>query len=245
MTNTVLTENSDSTKITRMHFIVPTILQRIAWPLTVILIKIFCSFKVSGLHNVLKHTGKPILLISNHRSEMDPITVTAALPLFWKQAPLFYVTAPLRIFAREAESWRDKLYSSTWFFSAWGAHPTGDKTGDYAKSLQTHAELLTQHNACVLIFPEGTKVKPKEKNPKLHGGAGFLAQLDGVVTIPVSISGYAGLSMKSFLSRKHHSRLQFGEAIHIDEFKEAAQHEENPNLFIVEKVMQQVYLMRD
>lgn len=225
----------------RKIFRVPTILQALAWPLTNLLFRFFCRFTVHGADYPLHQNGAPILFVANHRSEFDPIAVRAALPLFWRQAPLFYVTAPLKNFDGEKKSWRFKLYSSSWFFAAWGAFPAKSKTGDYATALAPHSGLLTKHNGCVLIFPEGKIVRDESVPPRIHGGAGYLSQLERVVTIPVSISGFAGMTPKSFFFRKHHASVTFGNPVRVTNVT-TQEGDENQYIRIARRLMEPVYL---
>ncbi len=195
----------------RVPLFIPTLLQALAWGPTNLLLRFFCHFTVVGRTHALVPSGTPLVLAANHRSEFDPIAVRAALPLFWRQAPLLYVTAPLSNFKKEKMNWRFRLYSSRWFFAAWGAYPALTKTGDYATALATHEAFLTQCRRCVLIFPEGKIVRAGDE-PRIRGGVGYLALLPDTITVPVAISGFEGMSVKSFLRRSHHVRVVFGES---------------------------------
>ena len=221
-------------------YAIPTVLQALAWPLTNVLFRLFCRFTVHGVQYPLQYTDAPILFVANHRSEFDPIAVRAALPLFWRHAPLFYVTAPLKNFEGEKKSWRFKLYSSSWFFAAWGAFPAKSKTGDYATALAPHSTLLTQQKGCVLIFPEGKIVRDESVPPRIHGGAGYLSQLEDVVTIPVSISGFANMTPRSFFLRKHHAVVRFGNPVTLTNTDIEAG-DENRYISIARRLMEPVY----
>lgn len=192
-----------------VSFWIPRVLQALAWIPTRLLLNYFCHFEVRGLENVLRYKNQPILFIANHASELDPIAIRAALPLFWNNAPLCYVTAPLKVFADKAFSWRSALYSSRWFFPSWGAYPAVSGTGSYAKALELHAHFMNTNGSCFLIFPEGRRVKEGVVS-KIHGGAGYLASLPDVITIPVLVDGFANTSLKSFTMRQHQARVCFG-----------------------------------
>jgi len=209
---TATTKHTSPTLRSRdVSLFIPRLLQASAWIPARLLLIFFCKFTVKGVENVLHYKSQPILFVANHQSELDPIAIRAALPMWWARAPLCFVTAPLKSFLEDRSfSWRRILYGSSWFFKFWGAYPVVPGTGSYAEALSFHADLIQKQGACFLIFPEGKRVKENERAP-IHGGAGYLASLPNVITVPVGISGFQNVSMRKFLSRSHHVTISFGE----------------------------------
>ncbi len=221
----------------RVSFFVPRMLQALAWIPTRLALNFFSRFEVRGLDNVLEYPHQPILFVANHGSELDPIAIRAALPLFWSHAPLCYVTAPLKIFADSVFSWRSKLYSSSWFFALWAAYPSTPNTRSYAEALKLHASLMQEDGACFLIFPEGKRTDPTKEDPVFHGGAGYLASLEGVVTIPVSVTGFRNTTPWNFLKGRHKGMVQFGTPRDIPPSSNTAEFYQSQ----VASVMEEVY----
>ncbi len=239
--NTVAQHTAEKKPI-YVPFFVPRILQALAWFPTRLLFNIFTSFTVVGLENVTKSSSHPILFVANHSSEFDPIAVRAALPMFWKQAPLFYVTAPLKEFSDTGFSWRRWLYSSSWFFSSWGAYPAKRGTGSYEKALQLHATFIKEKKTCFLIFPEGKRVDPKVRSrSEVHGGAGYLAGVEGITVIPVAIKGFTNSSPFKFLTGKQKTSVTFDTSYVLDE--KNTQHTTYKD--IATDIMDKIYSMLD
>jgi len=183
-------------------FLVPRLLQVIAWPIAYIFLKIFLRYSISGIGNIktalklASHTQNGIIFASNHFSELDPIIITAGVAprTFW--APMFYVLAPFKTFTDKKFGWRRHIYGPA-FFQAWGAYPIKSGVKDYAVSLATHVKLIQQgQNMC--IFPEGGL----KNTGQAHGGVGYLAEATDAVIVPVHIEGLERITTREFFTRK-------------------------------------------
>ena len=168
------------------------ILQTLAWTPTRLAFNIFCHFEVRGAHN-LKGINQAIFAV-NHSSELDPIIVTAALNPLGRFAPLFYLSGPSENFNDPAFKWRRHLYSSKWFFRAWGAYPHSPGTRDYAHSLKYHIQILADGGS-LCIFPEGGLTKTGELGLP-RGGVTYLSHNCNVPIVPVAISGVYKMTIK-------------------------------------------------
>src|SRR4051794_24716243 len=90
----------------------------------------------------LPATG-PVIIAANHRSFLDPFIIGVASP-----RPLYYV-AKQELFAHPLVAW---------MLNALGAFPVARGTGD-GDMLETAKAILARGDV-VLIFPEGTRVRP-------------------------------------------------------------------------------------
>src|SRR5436190_18355852 len=113
----------------------------------------------------------PLLLASNHRSFLDPFGIG------------MHVRRPVYSMAKR------ELFQKRW--QAWllvrlGAFPVDRGAGD-AEALET-ARAILQRGDCVVIFPEGTRVRP---GPLGHPrrGIGRLALETGAPVAPVAVIG--------------------------------------------------------
>ncbi len=197
----------------KSYSIIPRILQTIAWLPTRLLLVGFCGFEVRGTQH-LDGIDQAIFAV-NHANELDPIILTAAINPLGRFAPMFYVAGPLDGFHDKKFGWRRRLYSSSWFFRAWGAYPHVPGHKNYERSLAQHRTIL-KNGGSLCIFPEGGTTKDG-KLREGKGGVAYLSHATHVPVIPVAIVGTYRLSFKRFLDRRYHITLVFGKPKYVHE----------------------------
>lgn len=142
------------------------------WTLRSILVPaflVYCRMQRIGREQLPK-TG-PLLLASNHRSFMDPFLIGMLV-----RRPVYYM-AKRELFEKRWQAW---------ILNALGAFPVDRGTGD-AAAMDT-ARAILQRGDCVVVFPEGTRVR---RGP-LHQprrGIGRLALETGAPVAPVAVFG--------------------------------------------------------
>jgi 1-acyl-sn-glycerol-3-phosphate acyltransferase len=193
----------------KLYKLSPLILQAIFWPFTIPFLKFFVGFEVIGKEN-LKGLKGPVIFASNHISEIDPILVRAALPMFSSFTPLFYVAR--KNYLDSIEGPRKYIYGGL-FFKAWGAYPTESGKGDYSISLKNHIKLLNE-GCSLCIFPEG-KISENGQLGEVHGGLGYLYKEMVTNVIIVKISGAFKINLKSFFTRKNRISIKLTPLAHI------------------------------
>lgn len=188
----------------------PSFLQHFAWMPLRIFGKVFCSFEIKGLENVKRVEGN-VIIASNHRSELDPLMIVAALPYFSNLLPLTFVSRSKEFYKNNPRSF---LYGGT-FFRLMGAYPAYAGNRDYEKSLTHHINRINSGNS-VCIFPVGKKHSWQDLD-KARGGVGYLALKTGLPIVPVKIEGIGGFSIKEYLTRKSKLTITFGKALYAQE----------------------------
>jgi glycerol-3-phosphate dehydrogenase (NAD(P)+) len=115
----------------------------------------------------------PVLLAANHRSFLDPFVIGALT-----RRPVYYV-AKRELFERRWQAW---------LLNSLGAFPVDRGAGD-ANAMAT-ARTILERGDCVVIFPEGTRVRRGPLGSP-HRGVGRLALQTGARVIPIAVIGTA------------------------------------------------------
>lgn len=127
------------------------------------------GFRVDGREHE-PATG-PLIVVSNHRSDLDPLVVGSTLRrrvTFMAKQELFQVPV-LR-----------------WWISACGAFPVRRGEAD-RQALRTALKILADGGVLVM-FPEGTRAISRELRPP-EPGAALLALRTGAALLPVALTG--------------------------------------------------------
>jgi 1-acyl-sn-glycerol-3-phosphate acyltransferase len=113
----------------------------------------------------------PVIIAANHRSFLDPFVIACM-----SRRPLYYV-AKKELFAHRV---------TAWFLNSLGAFPIDRGAADH-DAMATAREILERGDS-VLIFPEGTRIRPGTLGTPKRG-VGRLALETGAPVIPVAVIG--------------------------------------------------------
>jgi 1-acyl-sn-glycerol-3-phosphate acyltransferase len=113
----------------------------------------------------------PLLLASNHRSFLDPFVIGTLV-----KRPVYYM-AKRELFEKRWQAW---------VLNALGAFPVDRGAGD-GEALAT-ARAILERGDCVVVFPEGTRVRPGPLGDPRRG-IGRLALDTGAPVAPVAVIG--------------------------------------------------------
>ena len=142
------------------------------WPLRALLVPFFLVyFRMQRIGREHLPRRGPLLLASNHRSFLDPFVIGTLV-----RRPVYYM-AKRELFERR---WL------AWLLSGLGAFPVDRGAGD-AAAMDTARAILARGD-CVVVFPEGTRVRPGPLG-KPRRGLGRLALETGVPVVPVAVIG--------------------------------------------------------
>jgi len=132
-------------------------------------LRIFYGFKVIGLENF--PIDGPVLVASNHRSNMDPVAVGCAL-----RREIHYL-AKEELF---------KIPILNWIIRQWKAFPI-KRGGADRQAIKTALGIL-QQGKVVGVFPEGTRSKTGELGQP-QSGVGLLAIKGNCLVVPLVLLG--------------------------------------------------------
>jgi glycerol-3-phosphate dehydrogenase (NAD(P)+) len=138
----------------------------------------------------------PVLLASNHRSFLDPFVIGALV-----RRPVYYV-AKRELFERRWQAW---------LLGGLGAFPIDRGRAD--EEAMATAKAILQRGDCVLIFPEGTRVRPGPLGAPRRG-VGRLALETGATVVPVAVIGTEDVR-SGWKVRPRKVRVRFGAPLRL------------------------------
>jgi len=128
-------------------------------------------FRLSRIGREHIPASGPVIFAANHRSFLDPFVIGTMV-----RRPIYYVA--------KDELFRQRLQA--WFLSCLGAFPIQRGNGDEAAMATARA--ILERGDCVLIFPEGTRVRPGPLGVPRRG-VGRLALQTGAPVVPIAVIG--------------------------------------------------------
>lgn len=140
--------------------------------------KIFYPWKIENeeqLFSELKSRG--CMIVQNHTSMVEPVAMVVS---GWKHG--VHIRA---VYKAEFET----IGAAKWLFRRVGAIPVDRGKADM-RAIRAAKECL-QRGECMLVYPEGTRIKSNDDIPEFHGGFAMMAQMAGAPVIPTAVVGAA------------------------------------------------------
>ena len=147
----------------------------------------------------------PVILAANHRSFLDPFVIACCA-----RRPVYYV-AKKELFAKRWQAW---------VLNALGAFPVDRGAGD--RSMIETATAILDRGDCVLIFPEGTRIRPGSLGSAKRG-VGRLALETGAPVVPVAVIGTEAIR-RGWRIRPHKVRIRVGRALSFPRVEDPSPH---------------------
>src|SRR5215218_7976292 len=136
----------------------------------------------------------PVIIAANHRSFLDPFVIGTMM-----RRPIYYVA--------KKELFRNRLQG--WILNALGAFPVDRGNAD--RDMVETAKAILARGDCVLIFAEGTRVRPGPPGPAKRG-VGRLALETGAPVVPVAVIGTTEVR-RGWRIRPRKVRIRAGRAL--------------------------------
>lgn len=186
------------------------------WTARMILMPFFLTyFRLKRIGREHLPADGPIIFASNHRSFLDPFIIGAMTT-----RPLFYV-AKMELFKNPLQGW---------FLNSLGAIPVIRDQSD--QELLTTVRALLDRGDSLVIFPEGTRIRPGSLG-RPRRGVGRFALETGVPIVPVALIGTEDIRRK-WRVRPHKVTIRAGDPLVFP-------HTENPSKELAVEVTNRIW----
>ncbi len=195
----------------KFYYYTPILLQKIGYIIFYFVYRVFVRIEVVGREHIMHVTG-PIIIATNHTSELDVTAIPLVLPFFSTFFPIYFVSNKTEKY--KTFGWRSYIYGGV-FFNMLGGYASHSGYTDYGIALTDHIELLRQgHTVC--IFPEGKRTRDGNINPA-RGGLAYLVHATRAHVVPVAIDTFFHLSLWDFLTFQRKVVIRIGQPLSPEE----------------------------
>lgn len=171
------------------------------------------------------------MIVMNHVSMLEPVVTYVALYTHGVRCRFIY------------KSEFDKVKVLSWLLSRAGAIPVARGTADL-KAVR-RAERALKRGECVLVYPEGTRIRRPDQEVTIHGGFALMAQLGKAPVQPTAVVGALDITPEGSHLKRLFWRvyLKAGDPIGFEELDAKGR---KAKVAQMEKVsMERVYALRD
>lgn len=185
--------------------------------------------RFEGLDELVDHVReRGTVIVMNHTSMVEPVVFIVGL---WRRH-----VRVRPIYKAEFE----KIGPAKWLFRRMGGIPVDRGSADL-KALKAARDAL-RRGECVLIYPEGTRIKNDDQPIEVHGGFAMIAQMGKSDVTPTAVVGAAD-PYKTRPTRRRKPRIRCGRPISFTELDGTSRKEKLAEMECV--AMERVYALRD
>lgn len=183
-----------------------------------IFFRIFVRVRVFGAENLPAEGG--VIVAGNHQSMLDMFMIGYRLPRYVK-------------WMAKKELFKNKLLAK--IITALGAYPV-DRSSRDLSAARTTFEMLDKGEV-IGIFPQGTRVKGKDRSRKAkHGAAKFAAEA-GVPVLPVAIWGNIRIFGRVY--------VRFGEPVELSRPEDDAKYTKEDYQQMSQNILETIYSLME
>lgn len=163
-----------------------------------LVLRLLCRFRVDGGEH--EPASGPLLIVSNHVSDLDPLVVGTALRR--------------RVhFMAKVELFRPPLLR--WWIRACGGFPV--RRGEADRQAFRTARAILEQGGALVMFPEGTRASNLHDLRPPEPGAAWLALRTGAIILPVAVIGTDQVLPRGARRPARGTiRVRIGDAIPVD-----------------------------
>lgn len=191
--------------------------------------KIFYPYKVERKDYLIEQVKKQgVMIVQNHVSMVEPVAMVLTL---WRAGvhvrPVYKVEF-------------EKIGAAKWLFRRAGGLPVDRGKADM-RAVRAAKEAL-ERGECVLIYPEGTRIKSDDQEIEMHGGFAMMATMAKAPVLATAVVGAADpyKKRKTLLRRPI---IGVGDLLMLDDMPGESRKEKQQNL--ENKAIEQMYAIRD
>lgn len=140
--------------------------------------KIFYPYKIERKDYLIEQVKQQgVMIVQNHVSMVEPVAMVLTL---WRAG--IHVRP---VYKAEFE----KISAAKWLFRRAGGLPVDRGKADM-RAVRAAKEAL-ERGECVLIYPEGTRIKSNDQPIEMHGGFAMMAAMAKAPVLPTAVVGAA------------------------------------------------------
>lgn len=170
-----------------------------AFGLVYYLCKLLFPWRIEREDELVGHLReRGCMVVGNHVSMLEPVLFITRM---WRRGirvrPIYKIDF-------------EKIGPAKWFFRRMGGIPIDRGSADLG-AIRAAKDALVR-GECILVYPEGTRVKNDEQKVELHGGFAMIAQMAKAPVVPTAVVGAAD-PYHTRPTRRRHPVFAAGEPI--------------------------------
>ena len=193
--------------------------------------KIVWPWRFENTGELWNNDGQGRVIVCNHVSMLEPVITLVSLRSHGIHCRAIY------------KSEFDDIKIAKWLFSRIGAIPVERGTADI--KCVRRAERALKRGECVLIYPEGTRIRTDDQPVEIHGGFALIARMAKAPVIPLAVVGARDITRQGSRLKRIFWRvyLRAGEPLRFEDM--TAENKKARTEELEQRTMESVYALRE